>query len=698
MTPWSFSLFATSLALFSSEPRDPDTDGDGLTDFRETHKHFTDPARADSDGDGTPDGDWDERREFTYTVRALVQVLPPVTPGALCDDYQDARILERTDGYVELEVILYPLNTVAEAIVADPDWRVNAAPMQKWAQPGLTANWDEPMRRAIVAQLAGQGIDAAALDDRTLVERAAPALLDHAQYVDGFTTFCSRFVDGRVEVHPGLEDTARRGQSSANLTLEQQWQRELFARGMYEHGVRGSCTSTAIYLAGCLRALGVPTRLVLAIPIVDATDDREPAMVGRLRNHRVRYVAERGVAALQQGWTSHTFNEAFVGGRWRRLNGDRLGQNILDANLFGLMIHVATFDDWADGEMSSTWGLRQKSSPTPDDPFGGGNPYSTLSISDRFGPHAKLANEPHPEEFTRLTIDEAHWLAERPAGIEMDVDESESAGHVIVRVEEGRPGEGAAQYSSFYKRVPKDFVLRADGHPDVPLVATRGYWAQPEQGIRHFYLKIEPDAFAQLALGVEYALRPAATESQYRWDVREGVTLTRTLERIAPLPPNPSPAEREPKVAANAGDGSPNAAADGSALPAPAGGGDAPPELTIDQLFWSDAPDCPTGRLGDGLPVLLARVGSSSDFDSIKRFTEQADNRFFLEADGHPTLKVGSGVGGVTTREHTYAVIVLGPGDWHELAAGVEYTLRAQNETEFHRWKITAGQVPARAR
>lgn len=56
-------------------PADPDTDRDGLSDFREIHKHFTDPNRADSDGDGTPDGDWSERREYSYTVRSILRVL-----------------------------------------------------------------------------------------------------------------------------------------------------------------------------------------------------------------------------------------------------------------------------------------------------------------------------------------------------------------------------------------------------------------------------------------------------------------------------------------------------------------------------------------------------------------------------------------------------------------------------------------------
>src|SRR4029079_913088 len=92
---------------------DVDTDGDGLSDFEEVHKYFTDPRAADSDGDGVPDGDWEERREYAYTVRTVVRVLPPVTEDVLSDDYQDARVIERTPGHVELEVIHYPLHTRA---------------------------------------------------------------------------------------------------------------------------------------------------------------------------------------------------------------------------------------------------------------------------------------------------------------------------------------------------------------------------------------------------------------------------------------------------------------------------------------------------------------------------------------------------------------------------------------------------------
>ena len=56
------------------QTNEKDTDKDGLSDFHEINKYLTNPAVADSDGDGIPDGDWKERREYQYTIRSVVQV------------------------------------------------------------------------------------------------------------------------------------------------------------------------------------------------------------------------------------------------------------------------------------------------------------------------------------------------------------------------------------------------------------------------------------------------------------------------------------------------------------------------------------------------------------------------------------------------------------------------------------------------
>ena len=386
---------ARLLATFSLLPamavgqNDPDRDHDGLSDFAEIHKYLTDPSKADSDGDGVPDGDWRERREYQYTVRTVVQVMRPVTIDFLCDDHQDARVLDETADYVELEVIHYPFTTVAASIEADPKWRQTTAAMQAWTAPGVTADWTPTLRDQLVAALRKDGIDANTLDDKTLVERASRWLCAHAKDHDAFTTFVTAF-DGKGK--PFLPADLASAVPADSKALASQWEKDISARGMFEHGLRGSCSSSSIYLNGCLRALGVPTRIVLCIPVVDANDQTELRLLERgITHHALRGRITSAIGRLVGQWASHSFNEVFVGGRWRRLNYDKLAQDIVDAGTFGLMTHTATFSDWADARMPETIGRRQ-TLHRYDDVFGGPNPYSTIALRDEFGPHCKVEN------------------------------------------------------------------------------------------------------------------------------------------------------------------------------------------------------------------------------------------------------------------------------------------------------------------
>src|SRR5204863_7966354 len=105
------------------EGPDRDSDGDGLPDFHEVHKYRTDPNKKDTADKGVSDGDWQQRREFTYSVRAVIWVMPPYNLKALNDDYQDVRVRKETKEFVELEVVVYPLNSNAEAIKGNPNWK-----------------------------------------------------------------------------------------------------------------------------------------------------------------------------------------------------------------------------------------------------------------------------------------------------------------------------------------------------------------------------------------------------------------------------------------------------------------------------------------------------------------------------------------------------------------------------------------------
>ncbi|HBE78361.1 MAG TPA: hypothetical protein DDW65_11370 [Firmicutes bacterium] len=145
-------LFLMTGIGYSESNLDQDSDGDGLSDFQEIHKYFTDPYNKDSDSDGIPDGDWNERREYTYTVKTIIRIIPLESDFNFDDDFQDTRVLERTPDYIELEVIHYPLNTCNEVIPENPNWQKGDAQMQEYLRPRPSANWDAKMRKDLIAE------------------------------------------------------------------------------------------------------------------------------------------------------------------------------------------------------------------------------------------------------------------------------------------------------------------------------------------------------------------------------------------------------------------------------------------------------------------------------------------------------------------------------------------------------------------
>jgi hypothetical protein len=376
-----------------------DSDGDGLSDFQETHKYLTDPAKADTDGDGIPDGDWQERQEYAYTVRTVLRFMPPLDGNALNDDYQDARVLGKSDGYVELEVIHYPFSTAQDCIEGNLNWRRDYADMTEYLRPGATTNWDDEMRRDLLAELEAEGIRVDLLTDRQLVEQVSTWLMKRSVYLSNvFTTFYVHFPNGQPKVLPGLEGAFEqefhRDSNTYDWGIDRHFEHEVLGKGMFRNKTHGSCTSFAVYQATALKALGIPTRILCVIPAVDASDRLQLQLVREgLTHHRVRETILAGLRQSRSGFTNHTFNEVYVGHRWRRLDYNRLGPPVLDPRKFGLQTRLLTFNDLSEANLAPTWGrwyaLHERSETFKHD-----NPYTAVAIFDRFGPHSHIANPP----------------------------------------------------------------------------------------------------------------------------------------------------------------------------------------------------------------------------------------------------------------------------------------------------------------
>jgi hypothetical protein len=510
---------------------DPDSDGDGLPDFQEIHKYRTDPRKKDTAGQGVSDGDWQQRREHTYSVRAVVRVMPPYNLKALNDDYQDVRVRKETKDFVELEVVVYPFNSNAEAIKGNPNWQKDYAGMKEYLTPGVTTNWDEPMRKDLLRELAKDGIDTDKLTDKEVVEQVSRWLFKRSRHREMFCTFYTGFRGGKPEVLPGLEETFERDKGDPKWTVQQQFEHELFGREMFAHKTYGTCTSTAVYQTTVLRALGVPTRMILCIPLADGSGPAQVEMVEKgLTHNRVRNDALLGAISGGAGFASHTFCEVFVGGRWRRLNYTTLGQNVLERNYLGLMIHVHTFKDLSEANLAATWGARYAKGQR-DEVFPHSNPYRLLEVSDHFGKYAKVPNPPADKELRQATIDKAYWpeAEDAPAEIrELKWGKEAGSGRFFVHCAEWLENAGDyLQYKLFMRRADTGFVLRAKGQPDVSCKVSMNFYTQRSRNLCELEVIIPADGFAKMVKGVAYTLHPANGRKGYEWKVREGLTLTR---------------------------------------------------------------------------------------------------------------------------------------------------------------------------
>jgi hypothetical protein len=230
------------------------------------------------------------------------------------------------------------------------------------------------------------------------------------------------------------------------------------------------------------------------------------------------------------GFTSHTFCEVFVGGRWRRLNYSTLGQNVLDPRCLGLMLHVHTFRDLSEANLAATWGTRFARGQR-DEVFKHSNPYRLLEVSDHFGKYAKVPNPP-AAELKRATVGRAYWSGskEMPAALANAVAKppGDGAGRLFFHGEEWLEDAGDyLQYKAFLKRADNHFVLEAKGRPAVKARWSGSFYTNAPAKLRELEILIPPEEFAKMAPGVAYTVRPRNNRKGYTWSVRDGLTVTR---------------------------------------------------------------------------------------------------------------------------------------------------------------------------
>jgi len=83
------------------------------------------------------------------------------------------------------------------------------------------------------------------------------------------------------------------------------------------------------------------------------------------------------------------------------------------------------------------------------------------------------------------------------------------------------------QYKLFMRRADPNFVLRANGQPDVSCRLSLGFVTRSSAQLRELEGIIPAAEYAKMAKGVAYTLHPVNGKQGYVWKVRDSVTVTR---------------------------------------------------------------------------------------------------------------------------------------------------------------------------
>ncbi|KPK84935.1 MAG: hypothetical protein AMS27_08745 [Bacteroides sp. SM23_62_1] len=344
-----------------------DTDADGLTDYEETRKYLTNPLEADSDKDGIDDSDWNERRECTYTIQAIIDLRPPFTLEEMQDFYQDVRIVEEPgDDVTRFELILYPeAREILNPALYEPK-------DNEYTAPTFTKNYSTAMQDEL-----GELLEDAPTDlEATL--RILRYFKIKTRYVAidndlGYSTdlplnFSMHLASDGELIRKGLGEPSHTSMAEIERHV-------LFANSMFELGTHGACGSTSTLRGAMMRSVGLEEKIIVTIPLLYFYENDGTEVILKDQYWDERFVS---IPRDKTDAADHFFNMVKIGARWIRVDYAIMNNaNIYNRNSLYIKIleqHEILEDDFTQYWNYETW--REK------------RPYRYVSIIEQEAQHS----------------------------------------------------------------------------------------------------------------------------------------------------------------------------------------------------------------------------------------------------------------------------------------------------------------------
>ncbi len=480
-------------------------------------------ARAAPGAKPTPHG---TGVEDTYTITTIVKVLHPCDPAVMTDPYQDVKVLSEDGTCLTLSITYFPLNDKVRALRTRM-YATEPGDLNRYLGPTVTCNWNPAMRAALITDLKRAGIDASRLKPADFVSRVAAWAFQTSTFASNTRAMPSdwfvSFDRHGPKVYAPTRGAFQQSKSDPKLTDRQVFEHQLFGRQMFKARSHGACTSSSIYLATMLRALGVPTRILYFIPPCDPNDDNQVGMLAKgITRHATRQTVLNGVTS-SGGFANHMFNEVWLEGRWQRLNYSTLGQEIVDEGYLGLMTHIDTCADISETHLAETWGLRAERWPDVPVKLSSINPYELIAAGDHWGSRA-VHDDPATQEFSTATVIGVLWPGTAEYREFVRDPKGMARTDLFLLIKEWNPNRNYKQLGEFVSRADPHFVLRSPGHADVPLHWNG--WDCNTADKRGFAMCFDAPAGGRLATGATYSLVPRNQHASHQWKVAAGLTIS----------------------------------------------------------------------------------------------------------------------------------------------------------------------------
>ncbi|MFA5135756.1 MAG: transglutaminase domain-containing protein, partial [Patescibacteria group bacterium] len=383
-----------------TNPSAADTDNDGLSDYDEYLKYRTNPNLADSDSDGTNDNDWDERREYTYSIKVHGKTLLRADIDSMNDFFQDAKSLG-TFTYnsvtgLEYEAIIYP--DAVQLLIPKINYAgTYSSSLDPYLGSSATITLSPQMKEKVqdIVEQISVATDLNVVD--TLLKWLRENSLDVISEVSGGYGPSMLFEMTATE---GGFSLLRQNTPNAYRTAngEQTFERfEIFSDQQFRSGIHGSCGSTTELLTGLLRAAGIPIRMMNAIPLFPHENEAYyQTLIAGLHNTDLQTLLT-GYISGENEIMNHFTPEAYINGQWVRM--DQVGPD--DAGIGPLLdgmpnIKLLSMADYTEFDMAGNEGALGNTGPNWGD-IGSTPLYHTISLTDQYAIHTPSGTLPSKE-------------------------------------------------------------------------------------------------------------------------------------------------------------------------------------------------------------------------------------------------------------------------------------------------------------